>query len=776
MTATVSIDDIADPGVSFGQSTYEAGEGGSATVTVILSANPGVDVVVPVVGMGQDGATDQDYSGVPGSVTFTVGGALTQSLTVMAADDTENDDGESLLLEFGMLPPEIRAISPSEATVSILDNDGPEVTVSFGQATYEAVEGGSTTVTVELSADPEREVEILITATGQGGATDQDYTGVPASVTFPAGGALTLSVTVMATNDTENDDGESVDLSFGGLPAGVSDGLQVTAVVSITDNDDPPVTVSFGQAMYEVDEGGSTTVTVELSRDPEREIEILVMGMGQAGAMAQDYSGVPESVTFTAGGALTLSVTVMARDDTEDDDGESVLLSFGTLPGGVNAAPPSTATVTIVDDDYPSVEVSFDMASYTVTEGGLPVPVTVDVSVDPEREVEIRIVRVNQFGATAQDYSGVPGSVTFTAGGALTQSFTVTATDDAVDDDGERVELSFGTPLPMGMSAGGLPSAVVTLTDDDERGLVLSEASPLSLAEADVPVTETYTVELASQPTTAVTVSLTVEGANALTTEPTVLPTSLEFTVVDWNIPRTVTVTVLADGDAVDERATVMHAVSGGDYGSSEDKTLAVDVVDDDTTSSVITLTTAPTGVPEEAGETEVVVTATLDEGTFKTVRNIVMLVSAGADTERSDFSRVMDFPLTIPAQMLSGTATFMLTPIDDDLWEPEESVTVSGAISHLVVRDAVVALEDDEAEPVLSFKGPSEMREAGGSADLVVKITNGVGFETAQSVTLDFSAGTPLSRATRGVDFTVSPPGNTLTLGRGGDIGERDR
>ena len=61
------------------------------------------------------------------------------------------------------------------------------MTVSFGQSAYAVAEGGAQTVTVTLSADPERTVIISIEKTDQGGATAADYSGVPGSVTFTSG-------------------------------------------------------------------------------------------------------------------------------------------------------------------------------------------------------------------------------------------------------------------------------------------------------------------------------------------------------------------------------------------------------------------------------------------------------------------------------------------------------------------------------------------------------------------------------------------------------------
>ena len=63
-----------------------------------------------------------------------------------------------------------------------------QVDVSFGAAAYTALEDGSpATVTVLLSADPERTLVIPLTVRNGKGASDADYTGVPKQVTFASG-------------------------------------------------------------------------------------------------------------------------------------------------------------------------------------------------------------------------------------------------------------------------------------------------------------------------------------------------------------------------------------------------------------------------------------------------------------------------------------------------------------------------------------------------------------------------------------------------------------
>ena len=112
------------------------------------------------------------------------------------------------------------------------------VTVQFGAASYTATEGGTAaTVTINLSADPERSVTIPITAAGADGAGSGDYTLSETSVTIDSG-ETSANFIVTATDDSVDDDGESVSLAFGtNLPDGVSRGAQATATVSLVDDD-----------------------------------------------------------------------------------------------------------------------------------------------------------------------------------------------------------------------------------------------------------------------------------------------------------------------------------------------------------------------------------------------------------------------------------------------------------------------------------------------------------------------------------------------------------
>ena len=339
---------------------------------------------------------------------------------------------------------------------------------SSSAATYTATEGGTAaTVEVTLSADPERTVTIPLTVTAMGGAVEADYDVSVDAVTFDAG-ETSATFTVTANDDMVDDDDESITIAFGTLPTGVTATSPDTTTVSLADNDDPAVTVQFGAASYTATEGGTAaTVEVTLSADPERTVTIPLSVTAEGGATTGDYTLSQTSVTINAGDT-SATFTVTAEDDSEDDDGESITIAFGTLPTGVSAGSTASTTVRLADDDGPAltaVTVRFDAATYTATEGGTAATVGLTLSADPLRTVTIPLSVTAAGGAVEADYELSEDAVTFVAG-QTTATFTVTAVDDMVDDDGESIFIEFGV-LPLGVTEAGQIATEVTLADND---------------------------------------------------------------------------------------------------------------------------------------------------------------------------------------------------------------------------------------------------------------------------------------------------------------------
>ena len=134
-----------------------------------------------------------------------------------------DDDGENVKLTFGTLPTRVNAGTNNEATVNLTDHDYPAVTVASQQGSYTVAEESSINITLTMTPDPERTVEIPLNATNQGGATDDDHSLIPETVYFNAGQNSRI-FSFQVDQDTEDDEGVSVKIAFGTLPTRVSAG------------------------------------------------------------------------------------------------------------------------------------------------------------------------------------------------------------------------------------------------------------------------------------------------------------------------------------------------------------------------------------------------------------------------------------------------------------------------------------------------------------------------------------------------------------------------
>ena len=653
-TVSITDDDVPSVTVSFEHSSYTVAEGNSETVKVVLSADPERTVEVPISVTDMDGASSSDYSINPQTVVFN-SGDTEKTFSFSATDDTEDDDGERVRLNFGALPTGVNSTSPSQAVVSITDDDVPSVTVSFEESSYTVGEGNTVAVKVVLSANPERMVTIPLTKTNQGGATASDYS-VPASVVFNSGDTE-KTLNFSATQDAENDDGESVKLGFGSsLPTGVTEGATDETTVSITDDDVPNVTVRFEEASYAVGEGNSVAVKVILSADPERAVTIPVTSTGQNGASSADYS-VPTSVVFNSGDTEK-EITFSATQDTVDDDGESVKLGFGSsLPAGVSSGSTDETTVSITDDDVPSVTVSFEQASYTVAEGNT-VTVKVVLSADPERTVTIPVTATGQDGATSADFS-VPNSVVFNDGDTE-KTLNFSATQDTVDDDDESVKLGFGHSLPAGVTAGSTDESTVSITDDDVPSVTVSfEQTSYTVAEGN---SVAIKVVLSAQPERAVDIPVSATYLHGVgSTDFLGAPTTLNFGANDTEK----TINFSATDDSLDDDGEKVRLTFGNlpaqvNPGSISETTVSID--DNDHPAVTVSFASASYTVAESD-----------DSSTTNTVENEVSVtIKLSADPERN-----VTIPITATGQGGATASDYSVpTSVVFDAGDTEKEIT----------------------------------------------------------------------------------------------------
>ena len=324
--------------------------------------------------------------------------------------------------------------------------------------------------------------------------------------------------------------------------------------------------------------------------------------------------------------------------------------------------------------------------------------------------------------------------------------------------------------------AGGL---VVTIVDDDPAPVVTLALAPMEISEDGGTSTVTATLD---RPSSAV-ISVDVQAAPVTPAVAGDFRLSsnkvLRFAAGQTASAGTVTVAAVDNDIAADDRQVEVSGTARTDdsrVGVVQPDAVTLTIEDDEQPSTEVTLTVSPGSISEGATGTarQVTVTAELNGAARETVTAVAMTVTAGTATQGEDFAAVSDFTVTIPIGERSGAHTFTLTPFDDVIDEPDETVhltggSLSGSGLTLVQPSGglTVTIEDNEPEPKVTLVlTPDSIREDGGETTVTATLDSPSTEETTITVTA-----TPVAPAVAG-DFQLNgatltiPPGATESTG----------
>ena len=340
----------------------------------------------------------------------------------------------------------------------------------------------------------------------------------------------------------------------------------------------PVASVSFEQAGYTATEGGAPAgVTVRLSAEPNRETVIALTATPAGGAGADDYEVAP-SVTFVPGGPLAQTVTVTAVDDGVDDDGESVVLGLGAMPGSwVEAGSPAGTTVALADDDHaPAIVTGTPL---TVREGVTPVATLTATDTD------------TPASGLAWTLVGGADAAHFDLGGTGVLSFRAAKDFEAPDDADRDGDYEIAVRVTDGANAVEA-ALTVRLEDVDEIAPALSGAE---VDGASLTLTFSEALDRSAAPAAAafvVTVGGTERGVSDVSAGAGTVTLTLAVAV---EVGETVTVgyTVPAGATASPIRDPAGNPAAGFSGEAVTNRT-------------AVHVNTAPTGLPTIAGTVRV--------------------------------------------------------------------------------------------------------------------------------------------------------------------------
>ena len=799
--ATVTIINASSADLSISGPSAAVEEGDNATFTVTLSAAIAEEVGV-AWSANPNTALAADYAPSSGSVTFPAKSAAgaTKTFTIEMTDDALSETAEVFTVELGAVTSDVSAfVAPKAgsfiADVTIAESD--PITVSLtGPSTVD--EGDATgNYTVSLSPDgvtPTADLTVRY-ATANGTATaGSDYTAKSETLTLTNAAAGSPTFTVQTTEDTFDESDEtftvSLDTPTGGGGPAPSLGSSTSVTTTIMDDDAlTGITLSADPDTLEEDQAARTVkVTATLDGGTRTEATVVTIGT-LAGTATKDT----DYAVNTALASITIpansnseegEIRITPTDDKVVEGNETIIIPGTTTVAGLTV---TSATITLKDhngttrgdpNDEDKADLSISGPTSNVAEGS-DATFTVTLSQAVASEVTVAWTATGNTG----DYSPDSGSVTFAANSAAgaTRTITISTTDDVLSETAESFTVALGAitttlPATQVLLKSGASSATATIAASDPITIAISGPSSVDEGEA----TSNYTVSLSPDgvtPSADLTVSYTTANGTATAgSDYTAKSGTLTFTEAAADA-QTFTVQTTGDTfDESDETFTVsISSPSGGGGGTPTLGTSSVTTTinDNDDALTGIALSVEPDTLGEDDPATTVKVTATLQGGSTRPNATVVTLSRGGTATAGTgnDYTATALARVTIPADSISGSGTFIVTPIDDSIVEGDETIVLSGTTAQsvgLTVSDATVTLTDDDKTTTtpgdkdsaeLSISGPSANVSEGDDAVFTVTLSKAVDAD----VTVAWSAPLPADAA-EGADLGSTSDTVTFT------------
>ena len=691
VTLTLTDDDV--PNVTLVLSPASITENAQvSTITATLDRVATVATTVTVSATAVAPAVAGDFT-LSTTTTLTFAANVTTStgtVTITSVNDTTDAPDKRVTVSATVAGGNGASLSSAVILTITDDEAAPDVTLTLTPASI-AETGGVSTITATLSHASSATTTITVRP-----VTGAYTVGMDSTITIAAGSTANATDTVVITAVNNTQDAPNRDVTVSVVANNDQGAGSVTGTaLTITDDDAAPdVTLTLMPSTIS-EAGGVSTVTATLTHPSSAATTITVRPVANAYTVGSD-----STITIAAGSTAnaTDTVALTAVDNDIDASDNAVMVQTAAVENDHGAGNVQDVTLTITDDDVAAIEVSA-MTTTTVrlhtTESGRAETFTVTLASEPTGNVALSVVSSDTTEGTVS-----PSVLTFSSTTWSTaQTVTVTGQDDAPANnvDGNQnytVTLSVNQTDTQDTNYDALTAIIVYMVNrDNDFGL---DISALTGQATEAGASATFTVALLTQPSAAVTISVTSQDPS----EGRVEPAMLTFAPTGYNTAQTVTVTgqddTIDDGDVT---WTVRLASSSGDanYNTLSDEDVPVTTTDDEDAPTV-TLVLTPSSISEN-GEVSTI-TATLSHPS-SAITTITVSATPVSPATASDFTLSSADTLIIAATATTSMGTVTITAVDNDDRADEKTVSVSATANNAqgitAPSPVTLTLTDDE-------------------------------------------------------------------------------
>ena len=739
--------------------------GASKTYTLSLVTAPTGPVTVSIVSRDATIATPP----APTLAFTTIDWNQPKPITINAIDDSIDSD-RTVVIDHTASGGGYDSVT-AELTITLIDDDTAGVMVRPEELQIE--EPGEATYTVQLTSEPTSPVVIAISRLGDN-VDNLDWD--PKRLTFSeVDWDDPQEVRLRVAQDEDDLPGVALMRHTATSSDAVYSGIGIDDVEIVVGDDDQEVTaVTLTLDDDDIAEGEpSALITVTATLDAITTTELSVALSLGGTATSQDYSvGGVQPITIDAGEIAGQTVLTFAPIDDALVEGDETIIINGASQG----LTVTEAVLTIIDDDADiedavgGLSVDIDRVAESARDTLVTVTLTLEdgFTFDELRSFDIGVRGTG--AAAAVDFAPIePFALTLLSNvSTASGTFVLRPENDFVDEIDETLTISaIASPVTIA-------PATIILVDDDAPppGISLSLDDP-DIAEGD--------------PTTDITVTATVDGATTFAQAVTVAlslgGTATEGEDRDYTVRGGRSITIPAGDrsgtailmftpiddtrDELDELIDITGTTTRGVPVTPTTLTLL------DNDESLLTLRANPRRLTEGDAPTTVTLTVTVRNGIPYDEALTIDLDFGGTAIRATDYTVAGRFSFTLPAGQVTASTAVTVTPIDDSLDEPDETLEIVGQAGVGFTSTAVIVLADNDIPParIHLTVTPTQILETAPPTRFVLlaRVEGSTAFSTDTEIALDL-AGTATSTVDYDLGGIAAPlviPAGSLTASR---------
>ena len=561
--------------------------------------------------------------------------------------------------------------------------------------------------TLKAAVSNDQIVELTIIPAADAGVRDVDYTVTVDDLTIPAGATSAETTLTLTSKDNLKADGEK---SFYVIATVGAVGTVATETITIVDDEtltsqisltaspaelkadtganDVAVTGTLNGQVFDEDVNVVLVVTTDTDADGDMD------DADKAATRDTEYTAILRGLTIEAGeisGTTTVSVTPLAGGDkkigltalkspvkNDDDEDVTVTTTVITLKDG---DPETGPGVLAFEDDVDVVSTVFEYVVGTAIEPYI-LPAATGGIGDKTYSVSATLPAGLVFDADTRTLSGTP----LTAGDATVVYTVIDSAPDEVNTAVLSLTFEIGTAPPATVRVASITSTHSSIRENGETTSILltaTLAAPAAKAE-----TILFTIAAPSSGTPA------VRDADYTA----VIGGSVVIAAGELQGRTLLTLTPLDNAEVDGNKYLGVEASASGGSARTDIK-----IADDETPSTSLALSVSPHTLSEDAGVTQLTVTAMLDGKALDAAATVTLSIDPeSAATRDLDYSALFNPSLVIPAGSTSGSLTFLIDPTADNEDEGNETITLIGSAEGLTGGSANITLADAGTEPPL--------------------------------------------------------------------------